>query len=226
MSSPDTATADEPTTEKEQPEVEVEVDETREALASRLGRELGDGLVEHHIEPGRDLWVRVTREAWVDAGRACRDDLGCSFFDFLSVIDWLPSPFGREMAAEQDQAGAEAAEPEPMEQGCAGGETRFQVFARTYSITEHIGVTLKVDVPDDDLTLATWIPIYAGANWHEREAWEMYGVTFVGHPNLAHIYLPSAFEGHPQRKDFPLLARRVKPWPGIVDVEGMPGEDG
>jgi NADH-quinone oxidoreductase subunit C len=41
---------------------------------------------------------------------------------------------------------------------------------------------------------------------------------------LRHLYLPSEFEGHPLRKDYPLLAREVKPWPGLVDVEGMPGE--
>lgn len=46
-----------------------------------------------------------------------------------------------------------------------------------------------------------------------------------GNANLAHLYLPGAFEGNPLRKDFPLLARRVKPWPGIVDVEPMPGAD-
>ena len=53
----------------------------------------------------------------------------------------------------------------------------------------------------------------------------MFGIDFVGHPNLIKLYLPGDFEGHPLRKDFPLLARRVKPWPGIVDVEQMPGED-
>jgi NADH-quinone oxidoreductase subunit C len=50
----------------------------------------------------------------------------------------------------------------------------------------------------------------------------MFGINFAGHPQLTHIYLPSGFEGHPLRKDFPLLARIVKPWPGIVDVEPMP----
>jgi len=70
----------------------------------------------------------------------------------------------------------------------------------------------------------SWIPVYAGANWHEREAHEMFGIGFAGHPNLINIYLPSGFEGYPLRKDFPLLARHVKPWPGIVDVEPLPGE--
>jgi NADH-quinone oxidoreductase subunit C len=52
----------------------------------------------------------------------------------------------------------------------------------------------------------------------------MFGIRFDGHPNLTNIYLPTGFEGHPLRKDFPLLARHVKPWPGLVDVEAMPGE--
>jgi NADH-quinone oxidoreductase subunit C len=67
--------------------------------------------------------------------------------------------------------------------------------------------------------------VYPGADWHERECWEMFGFAFDGHPSLRHLYLPSEFEGHPLRKDFPLLARVVKPWPGLVDVEPMPGDD-
>ena len=50
----------------------------------------------------------------------------------------------------------------------------------------------------------------------------MYGVTFTGHPGLRKIYLPGDFEGNPLRKDFPLLARTVKPWPGVVDIEEIP----
>jgi NADH-quinone oxidoreductase subunit C len=79
-------------------------------------------------------------------------------------------------------------------------------------------------VPDDDPAVATWIPVYAGANWHERETHEMFGIDLRrATPDLRNIYLPGDFEGYPLRKDFPLLARLVKPWPGIVDVEPMPG---
>ena len=53
----------------------------------------------------------------------------------------------------------------------------------------------------------------------------MFGIVFAGHPDLRNMYLPTDFEGFPLRKDFPLLARMVKPWPGIVDVEPMPAED-
>lgn len=205
------------------------------AALSTLSETLGDSLLGSHIKPNGDLWVRVATEAWRKAGEAARDELGCVWFDFLSVIDWLPSPFGRDMDAEQDRIvyGADARELETMEHGYAGGESRLQVLARVAAVPNgsdaasafRPAVILKADLPDDNPTVESWIPVYAGADWHEREAWEMFGVVFTGHPDLRHIYLPSEFEGNPMRKDFPLLARRVKPWPGIVDVELMPGED-
>jgi NADH-quinone oxidoreductase subunit C len=92
-----------------------------------------------------------------------------------------------------------------------------------------VGVTIKVDVPDDSLTLDSVCDVFGGANWHERETNEMFGISFAGHPDLRKMYLPIDFEGHPLRKDFPLLARMIKPWPGIVDVEPLPegfGSDG
>ena len=158
--------------------------------------------------------------------------MGFAYFNFLSAIDWLPSPFGRDMDSQVDLAldpsldpSAEPAQPEAMEQGLAGGETRFQVLARVNDIAGHRAITLKADVDDSAMSVPSWVPVYAGANWHERETWEMFGIEFVGHPGLRHIYLPGAFEGNPLRKDYPLLARRVKPWPGIVDVELMPTEE-
>ena len=216
-------------TEAEEP---VETDEAREALLASFTDALGDAVVGSHIRPGDDLWVRVSTEAWRDAGDVARHRLRARYFDFLSAIDWLPSPFGRYMDAEVDRAleGADDdTDPQgPFETGYAGGDTRFQVFARVANVGEpgnYWGVTLKVDVPDDALEIATWTDIYAGADWHEREAWEMFGIAFAGHPGLRHLYLPGDFEGYPLRKDFPLLARLVKPWPGIVDVEPMPADD-
>jgi NADH-quinone oxidoreductase subunit C len=202
---------------------EVETDERREGLLSRFSAELGDALVGSHIRPGNDLWIRVGREAWPHAAEVARARFGCAFFDFLSAIDWLPSPFGRELDAQVDDPTPRDAPP--MVSGYAGGDTRFQVFARVVNVREHWGVTFKTDLPDDDLVVGTWSRTYLGANWHERETHEMFGIGFAGHPWLANLYLPGAFEGFPLRKDFPLLSRRVKPWPGIVDVEPMPGED-
>ncbi|QXC60186.1 NADH-quinone oxidoreductase subunit C [Aquihabitans sp. G128] len=197
------------------------VDEARQAVVAEFTEELGDAVVGSFVRPGDDIWIRVTREAWRTAGFVLRDKAGFRAFEFLSVIDWLPSPFGKNEDSPTD------APPTPSSEivtGYAGGDTRFQVFARAHSLTRKLGVTLKVDLPDDDLSIDTWLPVYAGVNWHEREAHEMFGIGFTGHPHLAHLYLPGEFEGFPLRKTFPLLARHVKPWPGIVDVEPMPAE--
>ncbi len=227
------SSADSSATTDEAPAAEaeeaVEVDEAREALVAALRAELGDAVLDTHVDPGREVWARVSLEAWVAAGTFARDGLACHFFDFLSAIDWMPSPFGRDMNSQEDLIvhGAPDKAADEQTTGYAGGDTRFQLLARVHAPSKGHGLVLKADLGDDPaaLTAATWIPVYAGAAWHEREAWEMFGITFAGHPNLVHLYLPGEFEGHPLRKDFPLLSRRVKPWPGIVDVEPMPGED-
>lgn len=213
---------------------EAPADELRERLVARFEASLGDSLRGSHIEPGYEVWVRVDRESWIDAAEVAKRELECTFFDFLSAIDWLPSPWGRYEEAELEHL--EGKRPgrldpsTPLETGCAGGDTRFQVLCRVANVRDHYGVILKADLPGvepgPDLRIASLVPVFAGANWHERECWEMFGITFEGHPDLRHLYLPGHFEGHPLRKDFPLLARLVKPWPGVVDVEAMPEQPG
>ena len=195
-------------------------DALREQVVAQLREALGDALLDSVIKPGNDVWVRVRTDAWRDAGLALRDIVGCHYFCFLSAIDWLPSPFGR---GEDDPTQPAPERSTDIVPGYTGGDTRMQVFARVTNITGHFGVTIKTDVPDDNPVVDSWIPVFAGANWHERETHEMFGISFAGHPDLRNIYLPTDFEGHPMRKDFPLLARLVKPWPGIVDVEPLPG---
>ena len=187
---------------------------------TRFRERLGDKLVDLLLKPGDDLWLRVRSDAWLEAGLAARE-LGFGYFCFLSAIDWLPSPFGK---SEDDPTEPPPVRSTEIRQGVTGGSSRMQVFARVTNIVDHVGVTLKADVPDDTSTIDSWVTVYAGANWHEREAWEMFGITFAGHPDPRHMYLPTDFEGFPLRKDFPLLARMVKPWPGIVDVEPIPAE--
>ncbi|HET6953355.1 MAG TPA: NADH-quinone oxidoreductase subunit C [Acidimicrobiales bacterium] len=209
--------------------VAPEVDEARQGVLDTLTEALGGAVLGSHIAPGRALWVRVAREAWFEAAEHAKLRLGFHFFDFLSAIDWMPSPWGRYEDSEID-VGVTPFDPDAaFETGVAGGDTRFQVMCRLANVRRrgggpHQNVILKADLPDDDLRVASLVPLYGGASWHERECWEMFGITFDGHPGLRHLYLPGEFEGHPLRKDFPLLARLVKPWPGIVDVEPMPGD--
>jgi NADH-quinone oxidoreductase subunit C len=236
------SSADAPTEVSETPETPT--DEARQSLLDAVTAELGDAVVGSHLDPGRDLWIRVSAEAWAHTADYLRNRQRFRFFNWLSAVDWLPSPFGRGLDAAVDKLlgvesgaaeethdeGTELAEPEgggaPVyASGVAGGDTRFQVLARVHNLTTGIGLSLKVDVPPDTLTLDTWTKQYAGADWHERETYEMFGISFAGHPSLRKLYLPTDFEGHPLRKDFPLLSRLIKPWPGIVDVEPMPVPD-
>jgi NADH-quinone oxidoreductase subunit C len=240
--------ADTETTEPEATETEgpaEALDEGRSALLEALTAELGPALVASHLIPGRELWIRVRNDAWATTADYLHNRQRFRFFEYLSAIDWLPSPYGRSLDAAVDRivegeslSGPGDEEGEEVHAGptgagsYAGGDTRFQVLARVYSLATKLGVTLKADVGDPGasagadpgpLTIDSWTPHYPGANWHEREAYEMFGISFTGHPGLRKLYLPGDFEGHPMRKDFPLLARLVKPWPGIVDVEPMPG---
>ena len=209
----DTSTTDADTEPKALPG-----DGLREGVVDLLRNALGEDLLDSHLVPNDDLWVRVDRSVWRRTGEVLAA-AGFDYFCFLSAIDWLPSPWGR---GEDDPDDPPPERSTEIVQGVAGGETRFQLLARLNDVHRHVGVTLKCDVPDDDLVVDSWVPLFAGANWHERETHEMFGIGFAGHPDLRNMYLPGDFEGYPLRKDFPLLARMVKPWPGIVDVEPMP----
>lgn len=228
-------------------EVSASTDATCQRLVEDLRSALGDNLLQAEIQR-HDVIVRVDRSAWVETFKICKEKLGFSYFCFLSGLDWLDNPtqttrYENVWGAVEDEAADEAtdAEAEPAEAaaetteateaptgyrtGLAGGESRFQVFARLTSIKEHRGIVIKADLDDSDPRIPTISGVYGGADWHEREAWEMFGFWIEGHPNLIHLYLPGAFEGYPLRKDFPLLAREVKPWPGLTNVEPMAGEE-
>ena len=77
-------------------------------------------------------------------------------------------------------------------------------------------------ISKENAEIESLVDVFAGANWHEREAYEMFGINFLNHPNLIKLYLPDDYEGNPLLKSFELISREVKPWPGEVDVEGMP----
>ena len=81
-----------------------------------------------------------------------------------------------------------------------------------------ISTNISKEIPD----IESLTPVYRGADWHEREAYEMFGINFLNHPNLKKLYLPDGYEGNPLLKSFELISREVKPWPGDVDVEAMP----
>ncbi|TWV57160.1 NADH-quinone oxidoreductase subunit C, partial [Streptomyces misionensis] len=96
----------------------------------------------------------------------------------------------------------------------------FRVAAHVVALHPVRRLLLRTTVPHEAPVLPSAVGVYAGAAWHERETYEMFGVTFEGHPSLEHLLLPENFEGHPLRKDFVLAARVAKAWPGAKE----PGE--
>ena len=72
------------------------------------------------------------------------------------------------------------------------------------SITHNRRVLVEVAVPDVDARIPSIVSIYPSNDWHEREAWDMFGIVFEGHPALTRILMPDDWYGHPQRKDYPL----------------------
>ncbi|MEU3090788.1 NADH-quinone oxidoreductase subunit C [Streptomyces massasporeus] len=98
--------------------------------------------------------------------------------------------------------------------------TGFRVSAHVAALSPLRRLLLRTTVPHEAPALPSAVGVYAGAAWHERETYEMFGITFEGHPALDHLLLPENFEGHPLRKDFVLAARVAKAWPGAKE----PGE--
>jgi NADH-quinone oxidoreductase subunit C len=98
-------------------------------------------------------------------------------------------------------------------------ETRFEVVYNLYSIRFHNRIRIRAQVPENDPRIRSVTPIWAGANWHERECFDMFGIVFQGHPDLRRILLPEDWEGHPLRKDYPLKGPALeKDWHGFTEV--------
>lgn len=149
--------------------------------------------------------VKVKSTNWVSALTTARNDFGLIFFSWLSAIDWSNK--------------VEVGDPLTEEVN-----ERFELLAAVADLSSGRLLIFSADLDKEKPTVDSLVAVFPGANWHEREAHEMFGIDFKGHPHLIKLYLPDGFEGHPLRKSFPLLTREVKPWPGKVDVEGMPGQ--
>nr|WP_216782292.1 NADH-quinone oxidoreductase subunit C/D [Candidatus Profftia tarda] len=88
----------------------------------------------------------------------------------------------------------------------------FSVFYHIISIAQNRDIMLKVALLEKDLYLPTVTTIFPNANWYERETWEMFGITFNGHPHLTRIMMPSSWIGYPLRKDYPARATEFDPF--------------
>src|SRR4029453_2443097 len=128
---------------------------------------------------GQDVVV-VSRDGVLETLRALRDDSGLAFDGLpdLTAVDYL------------------------------GRTPRFEVVYQLNSLTHHHRLRVKAGVPGDDAQIASATPLCNAALWAEREGWDLFGIRFVGHPDLRRILMYPEFEGHPLRKDYPLDKRQ------------------
>ena len=140
-----------------------------------------------------DLAITVDRQAWVQACTLLRDhpDLDFKLFLDLCGVDYLDER-----------------------------EDRFEVVFHAYSVSQKHHVRVKATLPESDPTIDTLDRVYKGANWFEREAWDLYGIKFKGHPNLTRILTHKDFVGHGMRKDYPTAKRHIlkEPEPWLLQV--------
>jgi NADH-quinone oxidoreductase subunit C len=128
--------------------------------------------------------LSVERPAILSVMRALKSDprFLCTLFLDVTVVDWFDT--------------------RPTE--------RFEVVYHVFSVAKNQRVRVKVGVPESDPKVDSVVSVWAGANFLEREAWDMYGVTFSGHPDLRRIMMYDEFQGHPLRKDYPVQGKQPR----------------
>lgn len=166
---------------------------TPEEVGSRMAKLLAPAETTPSVSGGARharATVDVPLAGWRDAVRTARDDAELN----CDFFDWLSAV-------------------DELTEG-------FDVVAHLWSTRHRHGLLLRTRVPREASTVASVVDLYPGADWHERETHEMFGIDFAGHAGLRPLLLPPEFEGHPLRKEFVLASRVAKPWPGAKE----PGE--
>jgi NADH-quinone oxidoreductase subunit C len=148
--------------------------ETLESLGQLIVRALPGAVVRYVVANG-DLTIAANAADIVRVAAFLRDDPECAFFSFIDVT-----------AVDWPER-----------------ERRFDVVYHLLSPTRNQRIRVKIEV-DEATPVASLIDVFPGANWFEREVYDLYGVVFTGHPDMRRLLTDYGFEGHPLRKDFPL----------------------
>jgi NADH-quinone oxidoreductase subunit C len=150
------------------------MDDKLETLGQVLASELAGAVSAHTIAHG-ELTATANAQDIVKVATFLRDDARC---EFRSIIDITAVDW-------------------------PSRENRFDVVYHFLSPTKNARIRIKIEV-GETMTVPSLIDVFPGANWFEREVYDLYGVPFTGHPDMRRILTDYGFEGHPLRKDFPL----------------------
>lgn len=168
-----------------------------------------------HAYRGQET-VMLAREGLLEVARFLRDDPAMRFdlLMDLTCVDYVR--FGRAPSSAPTLATPSplpyAMTPTPSaerwERGVSNDAYRFDVVYHVYSVVHHHRLRVKVPLTAADPVVDSLTGLWASANWFEREAWDMFGVVFRGHPNLTRLLMYEGFQGHPLRKDYPTNKRQ------------------
>ena len=168
------------------------------------------GLVETKVDHGETTLV-VDPARLPEAARYLRDEAGFNFLSDVTAADYLD--WGRDAAGYYGTAaGRDLNFP-----GSQGLPRRPAPKPKRFAMNYHL-LALRPGAPrvrvqvwlDDGEPVPSVVSIWPTADWHEREAWDMMGIRFTGHPNLVRILMDDDWEGHPLRKDYPLGGEPVR----------------
>jgi NADH-quinone oxidoreductase subunit C len=169
------------------------------------------GLIEV-VERHQESTIVVGAASLIDAATWLRDEAGFNFLSDITAVDYLGwgekdvsgyigTPAGRDLNAPMTQGYQVVPLAKPQ---------RFAVNYHLLSISERPRrVRLQVWLADGE-AVQTVIPVWPTADWHEREAFDLMGITFADHPNLQRILLDDDWDGHPLRKDYPIGGEPVR----------------
>jgi NADH-quinone oxidoreductase subunit C len=169
------------------------------------------GLIEV-VEKHRETTIVVDPESLVDAGTWLRDEAGFNFLSDITAVDYLG--WGEKGVSGYIGTTTGRDLNTPMTQGYQvvplAKPQRFAINYHLLSVLERPRrVRLQTWLADGQ-AVQTVIPVWPTADWHEREAFDLMGITFAGHPNLQRILLDDDWAGHPLRKDYPLGGEPVR----------------
>lgn len=148
-------------------------------LQNKITQNASLNIIASGIHSG-DFWIQVPPEKLHETIVFLRDDPDLAFDGFVDLcgVDYLPR------------------------------SPRFESVIHLFSSTHKHRIRIRVTVPEKTLTVPSITKFWKGANWQERESFDMYGIRYEGHPNLTRILSPPGATEHPQRRDYPLKGHR------------------
>ena len=182
------------------------------SLIESLSRHFPHAVLSSHAYRG-DATVILRRSFLHEVARFLKEDpaMQMNFLTDLTAVDY--SAFGKRPAPAFFASSGVRVRPSeeiPDQDPWPGppGTSRFAVVYHFYSLTHKHRLRLVVPVEEDDAEVDSLTLLWPGANWLEREVWDMFGIVFRGHPGLKRILMYEEFEGHPLRKDYPVKRRQ------------------